>query len=536
MNIMSGYIKSIHIEGFKKFKNFDMEFNSKMNILVGENEAGKSTILDAIRLVLNQDYRNADRSVLEDLFNASMIKKFRENPSLENMPRIYIEVILDIDTQSENSQFYSGEHNRKEEIESGISFTCEFDKELWENELDWRQITEVPYEFYKLKWMTFSGQTYNPYKRAIHFLSLDTSQQDKFHSFNYYNKTVFSNAFDATQKLHIKNKFRSKMANALSDESMKLGGGNHRELGIDSKKVILENIISILQDGVSLENHGSGMESLIKTEIALEKSTKMDVIMLEEPENHLSFPNLLKMIDMIVNKREDAQIIVATHSSMIASRLSLSNVSWITEDKAVRLENIHKDDADFFYKLANNNLLQLLLAKKVILVEGVTEYLLVPAFYEKITGVSVNQSECIIIPCNGVSYMRYINIAKSAGKKVAVLTDNDQKKAKVEECQNFNNKNPQQRIFTDPDTNNWTWEVCLYNQNRTECKKLISDLNSKSRLNFAEESPDSIFIEYMTDKRHKAEIAFQILRRKLIEDNKLKAPGYVKEAIEWLEK
>lgn len=89
---MSEYIESIHIEGFKKFKNFDMEFNPKMNILVGENEAGKSTILDAIRLVLNQDYKNADRSVLEDLFNASMIKRFKENPSFENIPRIYIEL------------------------------------------------------------------------------------------------------------------------------------------------------------------------------------------------------------------------------------------------------------------------------------------------------------------------------------------------------------------------------------------------------------------------------------------------------------
>ena len=38
------YIKSLHIEGFKKFQTLDVEFNEHMNILVGENEAGKSTI------------------------------------------------------------------------------------------------------------------------------------------------------------------------------------------------------------------------------------------------------------------------------------------------------------------------------------------------------------------------------------------------------------------------------------------------------------------------------------------------------------
>lgn len=53
------YIKSLHIEGFKKFRTLDVEFNEHMNILVGENEAGKSTLLDAIKTVLNQQYRLA---------------------------------------------------------------------------------------------------------------------------------------------------------------------------------------------------------------------------------------------------------------------------------------------------------------------------------------------------------------------------------------------------------------------------------------------------------------------------------------------
>lgn len=57
------YIKSLHIEGFKKFTSLDVEFNEHMNILVGENEAGKSTILDAIKTVLNQQYQSLFRAV-----------------------------------------------------------------------------------------------------------------------------------------------------------------------------------------------------------------------------------------------------------------------------------------------------------------------------------------------------------------------------------------------------------------------------------------------------------------------------------------
>ena len=51
------HIKLIHIEGFKKFGSIIVHLNPHMNILVGENEAGKSTILEAIRVVLNQQYR-----------------------------------------------------------------------------------------------------------------------------------------------------------------------------------------------------------------------------------------------------------------------------------------------------------------------------------------------------------------------------------------------------------------------------------------------------------------------------------------------
>ena len=76
------HIKSIHIEGFKKFSNIDISFDPHMNILVGENEAGKSTILEAIRIVLNQQYRNADKSVLSDLFNAENVTAFKANPSI----------------------------------------------------------------------------------------------------------------------------------------------------------------------------------------------------------------------------------------------------------------------------------------------------------------------------------------------------------------------------------------------------------------------------------------------------------------------
>ncbi len=154
----------------------------------------------------------------------------------------------------------------------------------------------------------------------------------------------------------------------------------NRKFGVDSKKVVLETILSVYEDSIALENRGSGMESLIKTQIALDKANGLDVILMEEPENHLSFSTLKKMLREISNQQENSQIIVATHSNMIASRLNLNNVLWITENNIKSLSNVKSDIAEFFVRADDNAFLQLLLSKKVFLVEGATEFLLLPMF------------------------------------------------------------------------------------------------------------------------------------------------------------
>jgi len=47
-------ISKVHIENFKFFKgSFKVTLNNGINILVGDNEAGKSTIIEAIHLTLS---------------------------------------------------------------------------------------------------------------------------------------------------------------------------------------------------------------------------------------------------------------------------------------------------------------------------------------------------------------------------------------------------------------------------------------------------------------------------------------------------
>lgn len=129
--IFVNYIKTLHIEGFKKFSTLDVQLNEHMNIFVGENEAGKSTILEAIKIVINQQYRNSDKSILKELFNTQMVQTFLANPSVQSLPYILIELELILDAKHKNAEYFYGEvyGSKRPQVEKfGIRFECKFNE------------------------------------------------------------------------------------------------------------------------------------------------------------------------------------------------------------------------------------------------------------------------------------------------------------------------------------------------------------------------------------------------------------------------
>lgn len=522
------HIKSLHIEGFRKFANLDMRFNEHMNILVGENEAGKSTILDALKTVMNQQYRNADKSVLRDLFNTKMVATFKENPSIKTLPRIYIEVELALDPQQKNTSYFYGEvyGQRKQQVEKyGIRFECQYDEELGTGMEQSILEGKIPYEYYALTWTTFANRPYQMIKRPLNFIFIDTTNSATAPSFNYYNRTLFTSRYDEATRAKAKNEFRAKLEDALEATELPPISEN-RKFGVDSKKVVLETILSVYEDSIALENRGSGMESLIKTQIALDKTNGLDVILMEEPENHLSFSTLKKMLQEISNQQENSQIIVATHSNMIASRLNLNNVLWITENSIKSLSNVKSDIAEFFVRADDNAFLQLLLSKKVFLVEGATEFLLLPMFYQQITGHTIEEDGVSVISCNGISYKRYLEIAEATDKKIAVVTDNDKKAHRIAEAADFNQCHAVQHIFMGATVDEWTWEACLYKENQEVLNEIVT-VQKGAEYKFHGEDYGVVLGKMLNNK---VDIAYQMLTA----DTTFEVPQYIKDAIEWL--
>ena len=520
------HIKTIRIKGFKKFQRLDIVLNEHMNIFVGDNEAGKSTILEAIKYVFFQQNRNADKSFLKDLFNHDEVTKFSANPCIENLPSISIEIFLVLDPKSKDSEYFYGEVNSTQKGDFGITFICSFDEELGSGIENQIKEGVIPYDYYSLRWICFSGAAYSTLRRPFGFIYIDTATDDTTGTFNYFSRSLFNSLHDDAKKLSIKNSFRTNFSNALKGVPLEVIDDN-RHFGINDRRVTLESVLSVYEDEIPLENKGKGMESLIKTQIALNRKEKqLDVILMEEPENHLSYSTMHKMLKAIQAKQNNSQIIITTHSDMIASHLDLRNVFWIDEVRARSLTDIKEDDALFFTKADNNGLLELLLAKKVLLVEGATESLYIPAIYHQVTGGDINSDGIAVVSCNGISYKRYLAIAKIAQKKVAVLTDNDEKQKNIDFAKQFNAANTDQHIFMGETLQDWTWEACFYRINQAQLDRMV-EIDERYDYKYKDKDYGKRLGKMLNTK---VDTAYMMLSS----GHKFEVPAYIKEAFRWL--
>ena len=93
-------ISKIKLINFKRFRNYVIEPNNRINILVGDNEVGKSSVLEAIDLVASGNVRRVEAMGLDRLININAIELFNEGArsfDLENELKRLKEVIEAID-------------------------------------------------------------------------------------------------------------------------------------------------------------------------------------------------------------------------------------------------------------------------------------------------------------------------------------------------------------------------------------------------------------------------------------------------------
>ena len=284
-------------------------------------------------------------------------------------------------------------------------------------------------------------------------------------------------------------------------------------------KANLETDLTIARDGVDIENLGAGQQCFIRTTFALSKKSSLDVVLLEEPENHLSHINMRRLIEEI-RETSRSQVFVATHSSLVSTRLDLRHASmWSSFDnEPMRLKDLPEDTAEYFMKAPSNTVLEFVLSRKTILVEGDAEFILMSEWYQAVTGEALSESDVGVISVGGISFPRYLDITRVLKFRTAVVTDNDGDieancVSRYEDYAGIDHVG----VFFDPNPERRTFEVCMYQDNTDVCE----DLFAPGRKTLSVQ-------DYML--KNKATAAFELIKKM---PGKLKPPPYITNAISW---
>ena len=435
-------IKKIKIKNFKCFNGvFDFELNKGLNILVGNNETGKSTILEAIHVALTGMYggRNIRNELSQYLFNNTVfveyIQSVNKGPLLPP-PNILIEIYFD---GSIDPNFEGNDNTDKAKGVEGLKFeilyNTKFDDE-YSQLVSQKNMFSIPIEYYEAIWTSFSRQTITIRSIPIKSAMIDSSNYRYQNGSDVYISRIVKDLLSPEEVTAVAQAHRNMKDTFIGDASIQVINERiSRESSIVEGKVSLsvdlgtknawENSLVTQLNDIPFGYIGKGAQCVLKTELALtnKKAQNAQIILLEEPESHLSFSKLNQLVSAIESKYEDKQIIISTHSSYVANKLGLENLLLLENHRVTRISDL--PSADFFKKIAGYDTLRMVLCKKAILVEGDSDELIVQKAYMKTHNGNLPIQDQIDVISVGTSFLRFLELADALNISVAVITDND---------------------------------------------------------------------------------------------------------------
>ena len=437
------YIKEVNIENFKCFKGrFSLKLNEGLNILVGDNEAGKSTILEAIHLGLTGMFngRYLKNELTQYLFNNEVVAEY-VNKLESGEPAMPPHILIEIFVSGEDLAAFEGDGNSEGKTECGISLKIAFDERYqaeYEEFIKGGNVKTIPIEYYDIFWTSCARETITARSIPIKSAFIDSSSNRYQNGSDIYISRIIKDYLDPSDIISISQAHRKMRDVFMGDTAIQTINSKIKSgVNISSKDVKLsvdlssknawENSLMTYLDDVPFHYIGKGEQCIVKTKLALnhKKSQEANIILLEEPENHLSHTKLNQLIREIKDEDIEKQIIISTHSSFVANKLGLESLILLNDGKTLRLDDLQLETKSFFEKLAGYDTLRLILCQKAILVEGDSDELIVQkAFMLSNEGKLPIEAGVDVISV-GTSFLRFLEIAEKLKKPVAVVTDND---------------------------------------------------------------------------------------------------------------
>lgn len=534
-------IGKVIIRNYKYFYGrFSIDFDEGVNVLVGDNETGKSTILEAVNLALSGilNGRYLRNELCQYLFNHRAVCEYIDSLSTADKlqpPSISIEVFFDDDYP-----LFEGNGNSDKEKGCGVALKVEFDPDYQEEYgalVDAGELGTVPLEYYRITWKSFAREAITGRSVPIKSVLIDSASSRYQHGSGVYISRIIRDDLEVHHRVGLSQAYRKMQESFMAEKAVKAINARIKtkskvsdkdlHVSVDlSARNSWETTLMTYLDKIPFHQIGKGEQCVIKTNLALghKKSQEANLVLLEEPENHLSHANLNRLMHNILDGCDEKQVIIATHSSFVANKLGLEHLVFLNDQTSSRLSDLPPDTYEFFKKLPGYQTLRLLLCKKAVLVEGPSDELVFQRAYMDANNGKLPIHDGIDVISVGLTFDRFLHIAMQINQPVAVVTDNDGKYGdkitnKYKEYDNIDCIS----VFADPRETLETLEPQFVDANKTN----LNTLRKIIRLSDAKYDNVAEIVEYMIN--NKTAWALRVFEA----EKALEYPQYILNAVAW---
>lgn len=464
------YLRQLDVTGFKCFgEPFTLEFRDGLNVLVGENGAGKTGVVSAVRQLFNDSesgkriiserdfYRGfkAGAIAAESLQIQATFSDLDDKDSIafESWCGNHEEAKLTFEARNQESRgrfrhhTYAGhEHAKPFESETLDYIHCIYLPPLRDAENKLREgrqsrlVRLMKALCRKDLAAARKAQTLHPLEEHVGNFNRELSQSDEFAikkaalglnlsqgTMIQFSEVSFSRIVEGLRLLYFPNLSEADTTQFRSLEENSLGYNN------------LLYIASILAELTLEEEEDRGEETYLR------------LLLIEEPEAHLHPQlqlRLLRHLKTVADER-GIQVIITTHSTVISAAVSLDHLIHISNDarpvaiplRACGLPEHSRRFVDRWLDVTKSNLL---FSKGAVLVEGVAEAMVLPELARIVLRAYGEGKNCLddygvsVINLGGIYFNHFMQLfcdvtGEQPGKNVPIrcagLTDNDPPKS-----------------------------------------------------------------------------------------------------------
>ena len=475
-------ITKLRINNYKSIEDMALEFVKGKNIIVGQNNSGKSNIISAINLVIGEKWpskRYEDNFYYQDSdsftislqlsecseFDTNYLENYGKKtalckltPDLEYLKMSPDEIdelgiaiktdwVLSTDLISliENAKnMYITLHSKKGEdaiytlsmiLEDGYLYKFKY----FSQELLTSFITSAIIPSERNIKNELAVNNYSWYGKLIKKVWQEMSDEDK--------EKLNENNTNLSQ---VTNSIFEGLTSELGDSVKDAIPYNKLEFKLiqDTKTDYYKGIKILLDDGYYslLDDKGSGIKSLIIIELFklyCKKYHKFSsCLIVEEPEVFLhpqARSVLSKKIDQFLLENSN-QTIVTTHSEQFLSNFDIKQLTFINKEdnKSVKYKIIDSDFTERDFQKMNiitkTDNAEMYFANSVILVEGGEKYIIRKLIDLYKDELFLDYNNCSLIKVGGKSYFGiYKKMLEKLGKKVYIIGDYDNLKEEINE-------------------------------------------------------------------------------------------------------